>query len=170
MNNLKALRNTKGIKITDVARAIGISAVAVGKHENGDIRTPGGDARKKYAKFYGVTEKEIFPDLSDSGVDDGFEDIMNRIADEAADKKIRHYFKELLSLSANDSLEGELSKISAFLGVEIVTIVGLKDRFFLNGMEFNLPKIAKTDNRRHVLTLAILNHICKTTTETVTLR
>lgn len=63
MNNLKKNRMLKGLTIVEVARAIEISAPAAGKHESGDIKTPGKATRQRYVKFYDVDEEELFPDL-----------------------------------------------------------------------------------------------------------
>ncbi|MCP4049376.1 MAG: helix-turn-helix transcriptional regulator [bacterium] len=64
MSILKKKRDAKKMTIEDVARAIGISGVAAGKHERGDIKLPGEETRKKYAKFYETAQTELFPQLN----------------------------------------------------------------------------------------------------------
>ncbi|MCP4050221.1 MAG: helix-turn-helix transcriptional regulator [bacterium] len=64
MSILKKKRKEKGMSIEDVGRAMGISGVAVGKHERGDIKLPGEEIRKKYATFYKTPETDLFPQLN----------------------------------------------------------------------------------------------------------
>lgn len=93
MNNLKKHRMSKKLTIVEVAREIKISAPAAGKHESGDIKTPGAEIRKKYAEFYGVDEADLFPDLC--GVNPSVSPELTTHIREIVREEIRKIVKEL---------------------------------------------------------------------------
>lgn len=56
---LIAKRKERGLKQSEVAEAVGVSAMAISYYENG-TREPKSDIKKKLADFYGCEESELF--------------------------------------------------------------------------------------------------------------
>lgn len=55
-------RNERELTQKQVAESLGISEVFVRKIEKG-VAAPGRETMLKFEKFYGVSERELFPDL-----------------------------------------------------------------------------------------------------------
>lgn len=54
INNLKRLRNERGLRAIDVGKAVGVTAAAITNYEGG-LKKPRPETAKKLADFYGVT-------------------------------------------------------------------------------------------------------------------
>lgn len=54
INNLKLLRNERGLRAIDVGKAVGVTAAAITNYEGG-LKKPRPETAKKLADFYGVT-------------------------------------------------------------------------------------------------------------------
>nr|WP_062048784.1 helix-turn-helix transcriptional regulator [Bacillus sp. JCM 19034] len=66
MKRIKLINERKKRQLTreELGSILGISAIYVRKIENGD-RNPGRRTMVKFAEFYGVSERKLFPELFD---------------------------------------------------------------------------------------------------------
>lgn len=62
-NNLRALRKSRGLKLRQVAEALGTTEATISRRESGDRQLKMSDAREM-AEFYGVSVNEVASDLA----------------------------------------------------------------------------------------------------------
>ncbi|GAE29792.1 helix-turn-helix domain-containing protein [Halalkalibacter hemicellulosilyticus] len=65
-------RSKRQLSREEVGKALGISTIYVRKIENGE-RNPGRETMVKFAEFYEVSERRLFPDLFDITIENNIE-------------------------------------------------------------------------------------------------
>ena len=66
ITRLGELRRQRGLKQKDLARALGLSQSTLSGVENGHTR-PWPRLRQQAARFFGLTEEELFPEIREGG-------------------------------------------------------------------------------------------------------